>query len=507
MSGPLLSLVPGEAPAAGTALDRRAIVDIGSNSIRLVVYEGDGRAPQALLNEKVLVGLGRGVARDGRLDEGDVERAIAALRRFTLLIADIGVDTVDAVATAAVRDAANGSLFIDRAQAETGLAIRLLSGEEEARASALGVIAAIPGARGVMGDLGGGSLELVRLADGVVHQRLSLPLGALRLAALPDRGTAALTKRLSKALAEAGWDGIGRDEPFYMVGGSWRALAILDMHLTRHPLPMVHQYTMPPEETGRLVRTVSQMSTKRLKAIPGLSPVRVPSLPDAAAMLAAVVRCVKPAVMVASAHGLREGLLYDALPPALQPVDPLLAAARAEGERQGRFAEHGDVLDAWMAPLFADDAPEARRLRHAACLLADVSWRAHPDYRAERGLDIAIHGNWVGIDGRGRALLGAALYANFGGEDVERQLAFLGPLADPAAMARARHWGLAMRLGQRLSGGTVRGLLSGGLHAADGRLRLRLAADQAALYGEAVVRRHKALAALMGLVPELLVDG
>ncbi len=510
MPGALLNFRPGSGrrpTAVPDVRNRRAIVDIGSNSIRLVVYEGDGRAPQALLNEKVLVGLGRGVAHGGRLDDADVERAVAALRRFTLLIEDIGVDTVDAVATAAVRDAENGSSFMDRVRGETGLSIRLLSGEEEARASALGVIAAIPGARGVMGDLGGGSLELVRVANGVVHQRLSLPLGALRLAALPDRGSTALTRRLAAALAEAGWDDIGQNEPFYMVGGSWRALAILDMHLTRHPLPMVHQYSMPPEEAGRLVRAVSQMSAKRLKAIPGLSASRVPTLPDAASLLTAVVRCVKPSVMIASAHGLREGLLYDALPPAMKPVDPLIAAARAEGARQGRFPEHGDLLDAWMGPLFEEDAPDARRLRHAACLLADVSWRAHPDYRAERGLDIALHGNWVGIDGRGRALLGAALYANFGGEEADRRLAFLDRLADPGAMARARQWGLAMRLGQRLSGGTVRGLLPGGLHADQGRLCLRLPSDQAALYGEAVIRRHKALAAMLGLTPELLVDG
>jgi exopolyphosphatase/guanosine-5'-triphosphate,3'-diphosphate pyrophosphatase len=501
----------GDPPAgldlAGTA-PRIAIIDIGSNSVRLVVYQGLTRAPGILFNEKVMAGLGRGLAQGRALTPESMDLAIEALGRFARLCDAMQVDSLRAVATAAVREANNGKAFIDRVARETGLAVEVIDGETEARCAALGVIAGMPDADGVVGDLGGGSLELVRVAGGEAHERLSLPLGALRLDAVRKKSARALGAFVAEALDGVSWARLGTAKPFYAVGGSWRALAHLHMHLIAWPLPVVHHHVMAPDVPARLVRTLARISPRSLKAVPNISSARVPQLPGAAHLMRAVTERLQSSAIITSAQGLREGLLYAALPASVRAEDPLIAAARSEARRSGRFsdesdAEAGDTLLGWTDPLFADEAPARRRLRHAACLLADVAWRAHPDMRAERGLDVALHGNWFGIDAEGRAMLALALFTLNGGSWPHPTIAFLERLASAEALARARSWGLALRLGQRLGGGTTEALLGTRLFRSGGALVLSLPPGSAALAGEAVYRRLKLLAADLGAEPQL----
>ena len=500
---PQLSLIAGLEP---TRSGLTGIIDIGSNSVRLVVYQGLSRTPPTVFNEKVMAGLGNGIAANGRLTKAAMAVAITALARFAMLARDMGVESLRTVATAAVREATNGEEFIDAVFAECGLEVEIISGEAEARGAALGVIAGIPDADGVVGDLGGGSLELIRVAGGEAHERISLPIGALRMEAVRKRGPRALGPFIKRALDQVDWVAKGAGKPFYMVGGSWRALVQLHIHLTDYPLPVIHQYTMAPEVPDRLVRALAQMQPRSIKEVRAISSSRVPSLPGAAMLLGAVVRRLKSSAVVASAYGLREGLLFGQLPPAIATLDPLVTAARSEGERQGRFPEHGELLMTWMNRLFdtaADpEPPDAARLRLATCLLSDVAWRAHPDFRAERGLDIALHGNWVAVTAAERATLAAALYACFGGSFAAPEVQLLGVLASPAALARAKQWGLALRLGQRLTGGTAAALVASQLLREGGALVLAMARRDAPLYGEAVARRLKALATAMELTPE-----
>lgn len=486
--------------------DLAGIIDIGSNSVRLVVYQGRTRTPAVIFNEKVMAGLGRGIASNGRLSDTSVQIAVAALARFALLARDMGVTDLRTVATAAVREARNAARFVDLVRTTCGLDIEVISGEAEARGAALGVIAGIPDADGIVGDLGGGSLELIRVAGGEVHDRISLPIGALRLDAVRKRSNRALRPFIATALDQVGWAAKGAGKPFYTVGGSWRALAQFHIYLHDYPLPVIQQYTMDPGAPDRLVRSLARVEPKTLKDVTAISTSRLPSLPGAALLLSAVVKRLGSSAVVASAYGLREGLLYERMPSALQAEDPLIAAARDEGARQGRFPEHGDMLMTWMDALFGregagDELPAMRRLRHATCLLSDVAWRAHPDFRAERGLDVALHGNWVAITGRERALLAAALIACFGGTPGIGT-AVLSSLADAPSLATARHWGLALRLGQRLTGGTASALAASRLSVAGEVLTLTLAARDAPLYGEAVARRLKLLASAMGLSAE-----
>jgi exopolyphosphatase/guanosine-5'-triphosphate,3'-diphosphate pyrophosphatase len=336
---------------------------------------------------------------------------------------------------------------------------------------------------------------------GTVTDRVSFPLGVLRLGVIRAEGKGALDRRVAKLFADSGWSGRGKGLPFYLVGGSWRALARLDMHRTGYPLPVVHQYPIALDRVGDLQRVLAEIPKTELKAIPDISSARIPTLPDATALLLSVLRHLGSSGSVVSAYGLREGLLYQRLTPAQRLEDPLIAAARDEGERSGRFPEHGDLLDAWIAPLF-DDAPELARLRHAACLLADVGWRANPEFRAERGMEIALHGNWVAIDAAGRAILAQALYTALGGGLGTPEA--LAMLADAESLARARLWGLAIRLGQRLSGGVAAPLKRSRV-ALEATLTLTLDQKDEALYGEAVEKRHKALAAMFGKGPVLEV--
>lgn len=476
-----------------------AIIDIGSNSVRLVVYSGLTRIPSIIFNEKVMAGLGRGLGKSGELSDAAQARALAALQRFRILTRQMGVSRTRVVATAAVRDALNGEEFLEKVR-EAGFRPEVLSGKEEGIMAGQGVLSAIPEADGIVGDLGGGSLELVDIEGGEVIHSASLPFGVLRLGAILDKGEAALEKKVIKALENADFMKRGKGRPFYMVGGSWRALARLDMLLTDYPLPITHNYRMKPGRIAELQKTVGTLDKSDVKGVPSLSVSRVPALPQANLLLGALIRELKPSELIVSSFGIREGLLYDDLDASTRARDPLIEAAREAGRGLGRFTEHGDLLDRWIAPIFDDD-PQAARLRLAACLLADVAWQAHPEFRAERGVDMALHGNWVGIDGPGRVMVAQALFSNFGGGGSFGELD-VARLCTKDELRRASHWGLAMRLGQRLSGGVAASLEASRLASKDGMLRLEINRRLEALFGEAVERRLKNLASALGCAAE-----
>lgn len=491
---------------------RIGVIDVGSNSVRLVVYYGLSRNPAVLFNEKVMAGLGRGLVPGGRLAADAMDMAVAAMLRFALLCEAMEVDSIRAVATAAVRSAVNGPEFIERVRRETGIAVEIIDGRTEACSSAYGLLMGIPDADGVMGDFGGGSLELVHVSGGRVHEHLSLPLGSLRLGALHRESKRRLQHEIDRALRELPpefGEKLGRGKPFYAVGGSWRALAQLHMQLIEWPLPVVHEYRMAVDATDRLVRTLAHISVKALKAMPSVSSSRAPELPAAAVLLRAVARKLGSDSIIASAFGLREGLLFQSMPAATYRQDPLLAGAREAALRTGRFSDDndiaaGDALLGFSDGLFPDEPPSLRRLRHAACLLADTSWRAHPDMRAEDAMDLALHSTWGGIDAAGRAMLAYALWTVNGGSIPGPHDEKLARLADAGQLQLARRWGLALRLGQRLGGGVAAPLLAARL-VADRKTRLlwlSLPPGQAAFYGPSVARRHRALAQAMDLTAE-----
>ena len=464
------------------------IIDIGSNSVRFVAYGGTPRVPSHLFNEKVTAALGRSIERDGALDAESSERALAAIARFRQLARDMGLKTVHTVATAAVREASNGAAFLKQVAA-LGLRPRILPGNEEAELSGLGVLSAIPDARGVVADLGGGSLELIEVSGGGLGAGVSLPLGVLRVGANPNRKTIAAAIR--KGVRGTALDGSLKSMSLYLVGGSFRALARLDLHETDHPLPIVHGHRLTPVRIAALEQIIATTPPLELKARSGLSSSRLGALPAATVILDAMFDVFEAPDVVVSSFGLREGLLFRDLDPATRAQDPLIAAALEVGDRLGRFGDHGATIDAWIDPLFPDDDPPARRLRLAACLMSDFAWNAHPDFRAERAVDLALHGNWVGIDAHGRAVLGRTLCAAFGGDKAFDKK--VSALLDAREEERCSAWGRAIRLAQRLSAGTEATLRRTSIALERERIVLRIPKRHAELVGEAVEQRLKQL--------------
>jgi exopolyphosphatase / guanosine-5'-triphosphate,3'-diphosphate pyrophosphatase len=474
---------------------RRAIVDIGSNTIRLVVFGGAVRVPIILYNEKVIAGLGRGVVSDGHLAESAMAVALAGLARFKVLIDSMDVSSLRVVATAAVRDAQNGAEFLGRVHA-LGLPVELLSGDEEARASGYGVISEIPGADGVVADLGGGSLELVRVAQGHISQLVSLPLGILNVPGIRARGEGTLRRHIQTLVAQNPWAWRSHNLPLYLVGGSWRSLARVHIHQTGFPLPVIGRHSMKPEEVRPLSDAIQVMDRAAIKAIPAMPNGRVPMVADAAALLAALVEAISPSEIITCAFGLREGLMFQALSPTEKQLDPLIEGVRFATKSQDQFPGRSDALMQWLNRLFGSEEPDFARLRHSVCLLFGTGWASNPDFRAISGEELMLHGNWAGVTARDRAIMGMALYVGLGG--TADAPAILGQLADSQSLDRARAWGLALRLAQRLSGGSTSILNRSCLDVTGPTLTLSLPTGLASLDDQSVRRRLDRLANSVG---------
>jgi exopolyphosphatase/guanosine-5'-triphosphate,3'-diphosphate pyrophosphatase len=478
----------------------RAVIDIGSNTVRLVIYSGSARAPEVWLNERVVARLGRDLAVTGAMPDKAIEHSLSALARYAAIVEDLAIADVQTVATAAVRDASNGSEFLERVRA-LGLAPRLLSGEEEARGSAYGVIAAFPRARGTVADLGGGSLELVMIENGACHDGASLPLGTLRLPALREQGAAGFGKSVKKEMARAGW-AAAHPGPLYMVGGTWRALALYAMREADHVLTDPHAFALSAEETDRTAARVARIAPEKLAAIPGIAMSRAAGLPDAAAMLRTMLAELRPDGVVFSSWGLREGLLFQRLPAHVRQQDPLIAGMTRFTAPRGGSATLATTMAAWTADAAQGDGSGSERLRLAATMLALAAARVEPNMRTRQAYGWAMDKRWVGLDPRGRACIAAALLAAGGKPTAPAELE---RLASTESLREAAAWGLAFRLCRRLGAGSRVSLMTSELRRESDTLVLRLDPSRAQLQSDPVKGDLKALAQWLGLKPEIRI--
>ena len=484
-----------------------AIVDIGSNSVRLVIYEGLTRAPTPTYNEKVLCGLGRHVASTGRLDDEAIAHALKALARFRALCRIAGVGEVCVLATAAAREASNGPAFLDAAADACGAPVALLTGAREAELSALGVIAGFHRPDGIVGDLGGGSLELVDVRDGAVGTGATLRLGGLALADLsagsPRRARMLVREALAGSEPLRGLAG----RTFYAVGGTWRALARLHQAAHDYPLRAMHGYVIDPREGADFLGVLERSEAQALEHVERVSEARRPLLAYGAVVLDEIVRAGHPREIAVSAHGVREGLLYDRLDAAARAEDPLLAAAGELNLLRSRSPRHGQDLQAWT-DAFIDSAgfeesETERRLRHAACLLADIGWRAHPDYRGEQSLNIIAHAAFVGLDHPGRAYLALSVFFRHEGLKSDTASPRLRTLAGERLFERARLLAALMRVAYPISVAMADVLPRTRLVAHEGAAVLSLPPDLAALASEQLDNRLRQLSRVVGLEPRI----
>lgn len=477
--------------------ERVAVIDIGSNSIRMVIYDRLDRTPLTLFNEKQMCGLGRGLAKSGRLNPEGKKLALMILKRFAQLLDKLGVSQVFATATAALRDAEDGPEFAARLQADTGLEIEVISGAEEARLSAMGVIAGMPSAEGVVGDLGGGSLELVSVRDQRHHEQVSLPFGPFRFRnGFNNRQEA--EDYLEQEFSSIDWIKRERGKRLYAVGGAWRALAKLHMRQVDAPLHIIHAYGIPLDEALDFTQLISKQSRSSLEKLAPISSRRIDVLPHAALMMHVLLRVLAPKEVSFSSYGLRDGVLFDRLDPKMQALDPLLYSCRSIEARNNSF-DGSMGLFRWTTGLFPDEKRSDERLRRACCLLSDFCWAEHPDYRAEHAFLRVLRSTMVGIDHKERVFLATVLHRRYGGKFDAHALA--AQVLDEHMNQQAALLGNALRLGQTLAGGADHVLEHIRLVREDKRIALYVAPDFEPLITDVIHRRLSAVAKVLGLEP------
>ncbi len=482
-----------------------AVVDIGSNSVRLVVYDGLRRSPAPIFNEKILCGLGKGVAITGNLNEAAIARALLALRRFKALAKQIGVKTIYAVATAAAREAKNGPQFIDKAESALGAGIRILTGKEEARFAALGVMAGTPEADGIAGDLGGGSLELIDIKGGKLHDGVTLPIGPLRLIDMAGGSIQRATEIVDDYLQKSPILELMKGRTFYAVGGTWRNLARIHMAQTSYPLHVLHHYAMTRQQAEGIAALVSGLTSSSLKDVKDMSKSRADTMPFGAMVLDRLLVHGQPKGVVCSVYGVREGLLYSKLPRKKMQADALLTSCWDFARRYARSPAHELELCDWTDQLFDNNGlaenEEERRLRYASCLLADIGWRAHPDYRADRSLGMISQAAFVGIDHPGRVFLALTVFYRYEGVEMKDDLT---RLLDETHVARAHLLSSIFRLAYILSA-AMPGMLPKIKLKMEGTktLTLSLPSKLKDLMGERVEKRLAGLAVELGRTPKI----
>jgi len=481
-----------------------AVIDIGSNSVRLVVYEQMARSLVSLFNEKTLCGLGREVQSTGLLAPDAVDKALTSLRRFHALCKIQRVGRIFAIATAACRDATNGPDFIAKAERSCGVPIEILSGPREAKLSALGVISGIHKPDGVVGDLGGGSLELIDVRGHQVRGGVTLPLGSLALQDLAHKSLKRAERIVKSELSEVPRLKAGRGRTFYAVGGTWRALARIHIIQSGYPLKVMHGYSIPAQDALEFAQRLRRLAAANMMAnIEAVADARRPLLTYAALVLEHIIRTARPKTITFSTFGVREGLLYSMLPERERAKDGLLCAAQTLNELLSRSARHAQELAEWTDRLtrvvHLRETEEDKRLRHAACLLSDIAWRVHPDHRGEQTLELITNGNFGSITHQGRAFVALSVFFRYAGLSEENQPpVIIQEQVTPAMLERARMLGAAFRVAHLISAARP-GVLAATHFRNDGRkLMLVFEHQMVDLVADRVGNRFRQLARLLG---------
>jgi len=431
------------------ALSRVGVVDVGSNSVRMVVFDGAARSPAYFYNEKVMCELGAGLSETGHLNPRGRERAMAALQRFQRIAEDLGLPGLHVVATAAVREAKDGPEFCQDVKDQTGLHVAVIDGQEEARLSAQGVMLGWPGAYGLICDIGGSSMELAEIGGGDVGRRVTSALGPLKLRDI--KGGRRARKAHIKSTMEELHSQMGQQrDRLFLVGGSWRAFARLDMLRRGYPLNVLHEYRMTTKQVRETIKFIDANDHDKLRSQAGVSSSRMALIPYAMDVLARLIRTFKPKDIAISSYGIREGLLYEQMSQEQRDRDPLIEASRFSEAKDARLPGMGRTLFDFVMPLFKSAPATQVRLIKAACLLHDVSWRAHPDYRAEVCFDYVTRANLGGLKHSERVFIGLALQHRYRNKREDNRFAPLYELLDEKDQKQAEILGKAMRFGAML---------------------------------------------------------
>ncbi|RYE10212.1 MAG: Ppx/GppA family phosphatase [Hyphomicrobiales bacterium] len=482
-----------------------AVLDIGSNSVRLVVYERLARSLTPLYNEKSSCALGRGLAQTGRLAYENVDRALTAIQRFALVARLMKAGEVHILATSAVRDASNSKAFVDAVEATMGASVQVLSGEAEAHFAALGVVAGIPNFTGIVGDLGGGSLELSSITAGHDAVGETHELGVIRMQDDSGKSVAKARELARQRVATSALLDRKAGGQFCAIGGTWRTLAKIHQVLRDYPLHMVQHYTAAASDIIKMCDEIVEAAVagKPYEGAEHASSSRRDLAPFGAAVLSEVLRAGKFETVMFSALGVREGYLYSLLPAEEQAVDPLLQGAEEVSILRSRSPAHaGDLIDftgQFLNAIHVKENEEEERLRKVACYLSDIGWRGHPDYRGEQSVNMVTYGSLAGVDHPGRAFLAESLAVRYMGLKHKSMSQQLIELAGPASNMKARLLGAIFRVAYPMSA-AMPGVLPRTSFSLEGnRLRLHLPTELAFLAGEHLQGRLDQLASVAGI--------
>jgi len=472
---------------------RGAVVDIGSNSVRLVIFDGARRAPALICNEKALCGLGRDMTKDGALEESAIDYALETLRRFQSLLDAHGNPPTNVIATAAVREAKNGVEFVGRVR-DLGFDVKVIDGSEEARFAALGVVSYEPGATGLVGDMGGGSLELSALDNAKLGDTTSLSIGPLRMMQKTGGDIVEAERLIHTDLDRVSWLKKGKFNTLYSVGGAWRAVARIHMRIRSHPLSILHHYELSAVQAIEICDLIAHQSRRSLENIPGIPRRRIDTLPYASLVLKTILQRIRAQKMVVSAGGVREGLLFDALSKKQQQEDPLLAGCNYIASRNSPDPLCGAATAAMIDSLYTEESQSEERLRRATCALIDIAAYFHPNLRAIHAFDSALRTPFYGITHTERIWMALALYARHEGSGAGAPDEQAVGLLSWEEQQRAIRLGLAMRFSAALAPKAAGPLAGCSLRLEDGKLTFRAPAECADLMGEAPRKRLEALA-------------
>lgn len=470
-----------------------AVIDIGSNSIRLVIFDITDGYPHPLFNERVFCGLGTGLGETGALPADAMDRAVAAVVRFSRLALNNGVDRLEAFATSAVRDATNGDELLAAIHSMAGCTVSVIDGHKEALLSAQAVQRGLHVENGIVADLGGGSLELAALKHGEVNQMVSLPLGTMRLQARFSGDLARMRKEIAAALYDVDWLGEYAGKTLFPIGGAWRAFARLKIRDSDYPLDIIHGYTIPVVSALETATVLTGLSKRSLMGLDSVVRQRRSSMPLTGLLLKQLIGRMDPAAVTFSAVGVREGYVYSRMAADQVAEDPLFAAATAFSGREGRFVDTADRLLEWLSPVLSAENRRRRRLQHAACALSDIAWRDHPDYRASFAFDRTLEYPFFGIDHTERAFIALAVYLRYGGKTTDARVVQIGTLLSKRAIRRAETLGSGLRLAYRISAGNPDLLAQARLHIENNRLSLVLPGGGAAPIRDRVTRSFERL--------------
>jgi exopolyphosphatase/guanosine-5'-triphosphate,3'-diphosphate pyrophosphatase len=474
-------------------IEKVAVIDVGSNSIRMVIYERSGGALLPYFNEKTMAALGRDLGQTGHLNPDGVSLALETFRRFQAILSSFGIQKVFAVATAAVREATDGEAFRRAAEQVLGVELRVLSGIEEGHLAAQGVALGLAGANGLVADLGGTSLELCPVRPDRVTPGETYALGPLARFEDDHLSLGKRRKLIRKILAQSDLLPVEGGQ-LYAVGGAWRNLAAVNMRLTGYPLGVIHATVLRREDLHRVIEAAQ--GARAHKAIrlelQQVAKKRYRSLLHATLVLDGLLHQSGLSEAKVSAYGLREGVAMDAL--GLAVANCLEDTAELYLRLTEPSRAFGRALIGFISPV-TDGLKLPPDLIRVACLMADSGARMHPDHRAELVFDQILRAPVPGLDHPQRvevALAVAFRYSsNFHLPDE------LGQLISHKARRRAEILGTAMRLGGAFSGRSGRLLERVSLDCSPGELTLVVRAEDHEMVSETVRRRLRQLAGLL----------